>query len=467
MKAKNRHRILFLLVIVVVLFLAVSVYLVYFQLAEAKQLAAHSLNRRNYIDETLVDRGNILDRSGAVLAESVPGEHGFTRLITYPVDMAHIVGYNSITYGKSGIEQSYNDYLLNIQDRDVVEKLRQVVTDGSQGNHVTLTIDHRLQLYANQLLAPYYGSIVALDATTGEVLAMASNPSFDSVMIDQNWSWIIEDQTGPLLNRASQGLYVPGSIMKIITAVAIEESGIDQSYLDQGAETVTGYTFINYNNAAYGEVDLKAALVHSINTYFANKGLAVGAEKMAEVAERFMIGQVVPFDLRTARSSSPYQPAMAEVDLAAAAFGQGTTQVTPLNMALASGAIANGGQMMKPQLVKDIRSPQGSLIRTITPESLSQVTSRSIADKLAGDLEAVVEANPAAGVWGARVGGKTGTAESQDGLVHAWFTGFIRLEGRDVALAVVLENQTLMGGDAASPIAGALFQWILNNYDPS
>ena len=465
MKTKNRHRILFLLVTVAVLFLSVSVYLVYFQLFQADDLAAHNLNRRNYIDETVVDRGNILDRNGAVLAESVPSETGYTRLLTYPVDLAHIVGYNSVTYGKSGIEQSYNDYLLNIQDRDVVGRLRQVVTDDWQGNHVTLSIDHRLQLYANQLLAPYLGSIVVLDASTGEVLAMSSNPSFDSVSLDQNWSWIIEDQTAPLLNRATQGLYIPGSIMKIISAVAIEESGIDQQYVDQGQETVTGYTFINYNNLAYGEVDLTSALVHSVNTYFANKSLLVGADKMAEVAKRFMIGEVIPFDLRTARSSSAYSSGMSEVDLAAAAFGQGTTQVTPLNMALASGAIANGGTMMKPQLVKEIRSPQNSLIRRVTPEVLSQVTSRPIADELKADLQTVVEANPAAGVWGAVVGGKTGTAESQDGLVHAWFTGFIPLEDRDVSLAVVLENQTLMGGDAASPIAAALFQWILNNYD--
>lgn len=464
MKTKNRHRILFLLVIVALLFLSVSVYLVYFQLVEADDLATHSLNRRNYINEALVDRGDILDRNEVVLAQSVPGETGFVRQLTYPVDLAHIIGYNSVTYGKSGIEQSYNDYLLNIQDRGVVDRLRQVVTDGTQGNHLKLTLDSQLQLYANQLLAPYFGSIVVLDAKTGEVLAMASNPSFDSAWIDQNWSWIVEDTTGILLNRATQGLYIPGSIMKLITAVAIEESGINQNYLDEGAETVTGYTFINYNNLAYGEIDLKAALVSSVNTYFANKSLQVGADKMAEVAKRFMIGEVIPFDLRTVRSQSPYSAGMPDVDLAAAAFGQGKTQVTPLNMALASAAIANDGVMMQPRLVQEIRSPQGSLIRRMTPEVLSEVTNRAIANDLRTDMQAVVAANPAAAVWGAEVGGKTGTAESVDGLVHAWFTGFIPLSDRDVALAVVLENQTLTGGDAASPIAGALFQWILNNY---
>lgn len=463
MKSKNRNRILFLLVIVAVLFLAVSLYLVYFQLFEADELAANSLNRRNYIDESLVDRGDILDRTGQILVQSQATDTGYQRSVTYSVSLSHLIGYNSITYGKSGIEQSYNDYLLNIQDRDAVGKLRQVVTDGTVGNNLTLTIDHRLQLLANDLLKPYLGSIVVTDAKTGEVLAMASSPTFDSDWIDQNWSWIIEDQTAPLLNRATQGLYAPGSVMKLISAVAIQESGIDQSYVDTGEEMVTGYPFVNYNNAVYGEIGLRQALIHSANTYFANKSLQVGADKMAEVAGRFMIGEIIPFDLSTARSSSPYQSGMADVDLAAASFGQGTTMVSPLNMALVTGTIANGGTMMKPYLVSEIHSPQGSLIRRTTPEVLSEVTSRRNADELRADMQAVIEGTSAA-IWSAPVGGKTGTAEAQDGLVHAWFTGFIPLDDRDITVTVVLENQTMTGAGAASPIAAQLFQWIYDNY---
>lgn len=467
MKEKNRARILFLLIIVVLLFLSISVYLVYFQLMQAPGLASHNLNRRNTIDETWVDRGDILDRNGAILAQSTETESGYARHLTYPFEMAHLVGYRSVIYGRSGIEAGFNDYLLNIQDRDVFGKIRQIVTDHTKGNHVTLTLDHRLQVYASQLLGNYFGSIVALDAKTGEVLAMASSPTFDSGQIEAIWPVIVEDVNAPLLNRATQGLYIPGSIMKMITAVAIEESGIDQTYNDTGSEVVQGYSFVNYNNLYYGQIDLRQALVHSVNTYFANKGVAVGAEKMAEVAQRFLIGETIPFDLRTSRSSSPYTPGMEAVDLAAAAFGQGKTLVSPLNMALVTAGIANHGDMMKPYLVKEIRSSQGSLVRQTSPEVLSQVTSRTIADDLKADLQAVVEGNPGAAVWGAQVGGKTGTAESQDGLSHAWFTGFIPLTDRDVVVSVILENQTATGGDAASPIAAALFQWILANYQPN
>ena len=467
MKSKNRSRILFLLIIVVLLFLSISVYLMYFQLMEAKTLASHGLNRRNSIDETWVDRGDILDRNGAVLASSEETESGYARYLTYPVDLAHIVGYRSQIYGRSGIEQSFNDYLLNIQDRDVFGKIRQIVTDHTKGNHVTLTIDHRLQIYANQLLGPYFGSIVAMDAKTGEILALASSPTFDSALVEDYWPVIIEDQSAPLLNRASQGLYIPGSIMKIISAVAIEESGIDQTYTDTGTETVTGYNFINYNNQAYGDIDLRQALVSSVNTYFARKGLEVGAEKMTEVAKRFLIGETIPFELRTSRSSSPYAAGMEDVDLAAASFGQGKTLVTPLNMALTSAAISNQGRMMTPHIVKEILSPQGSVVRRFSPSVLSEATTPTIANELREDLQAVVQANPAASVAGALVGGKTGTAESQDGLAHAWFTGFIPLADRDVVVTVVLENQTATGGDVASPIASAMFQWILSNYQPN
>lgn len=460
MKTSNRKRLLFLLMTVVTMFLGLSLYLVYFQLFRADALDHHAANKRNRVDETLVERGSITDRNGTLLAKAVKGEAGWDRESLFPINYAHLIGYHSGQYGKSGLEQSYDDFLLNNQDSDIFGKLLKAVTDTTKGNHLKLTIDQDLQSYVSEQLAKHRGAIVVLNARTGEVLAMASRPSFNSQQVDDNWLKIIEDGNAPLINRATQGLYVPGSIMKMISAVAIIESGIDQNYVDKGSEVVDGYEFKNYQSKAYGEVDLEEALNRSVNTYFANKAVAVGGEKFKEVAERFYLGKAIPFDIKTSQSKISYEAGMPLTELAASSFGQGKTLVTPLHMALAAAAIANEGQMMKPYLVQDITSAAGQLIRTTRPELLSQGTDAGTANQVKEYLISTAKVNKST-VSGAVVGGKTGTAQNETDKVHAWYAGFLEKGDQTYAIAVVLEQEGKVAQDVAVPMARKIFQQLI------
>lgn len=460
MKTSNRKRLLFLLMTVVTMFLGLSVYLVYFQLFRAEALDHHSANKRNRVDESVVERGSIFDRHGTLLAKAVKTEAGWDRESLFPINYAHLIGYHSDQYGKSGLEQSYDDFLLNNRESDIFGKILKVVSDTTKGNHLKLTIDQSLQSYVSEQLAKHRGAIVVLNAKSGEVLAMASRPSFNSQKVDDNWLKIIEDESAPLLNRATQGLYVPGSVMKIISAVAIIESGVDQDYTDTGSEVVDGYEFKNYQSKAFGAVNLEKALNRSVNTYFANKALAVGGDKFQEVAERFYLGKVIPFDVKSSLSKISFAGGMPETELAAGAFGQGKTLVTPLHMALAAAAIANEGQMMKPYLVQEITSAAGQLLRTTTPGKLSQVTDAITAEQVKAALISTAKLNKSA-VSGAVVGGKTGTAQNETDKVHAWYAGFIEKGQETYAIAIVLEQEGQVAQDVAVPMAKKIFQQVI------
>ncbi len=456
---KKPKRILFLLYAITALFLAMSLYLVYFQLIVGPKIVGNSYNRRNYIDETKILRGNFFDTHGTALTHTV-GDSG--HVMESPRSYAHIIGYNSEQYGKSGMEKTYNSTLLGLSQDDLFGRFKEIV-QGQVGNDLHLTIDNDLQLYCYDLLEGHKGAIVVLDPSTGAIKAMVSRPSFNANEINELWENIMEDKSAPLLNRAAQGLYTPGSVMKAITAVAIMESGIDQDYHDTGEQTIDGFTYTNYLGAVHGEMDLRQALIRSANTYFTKKSTEVGLAGLKEVAEKFYFNKVIPFELVTSKSVAYYKTDMSLNDIAAAGFGQGDTLVTPLNMALSIGAIGNNGAMMRPNILQEIRSPRGVATYTSAPSMLSRVTTPSIARELTDDLVATVNAGGAATVKGIDVAGKTGSAENVSGYSHAWFAGFAPAENPSLALAIVLEEEGETGAAAAAPLARKIFQRMLRD----
>lgn len=455
---KKPKRILVLLYTLTALFLALSLYLVYFQLFVGPKIVDNSYNRRNYFDETLIKRGNFFDTDGTALTYTVDDT---MHLLDNPRSYAHIIGYNSEQYGKSGLERLYNNTLLGVSQDDLFGRLKEIV-QGQVGNDIYLTIDDELQLYCYDLLEGHRGSIVVLDPSTGAIKAMVSRPSFNANEINDLWEEIIEDETAPLLNRAAQGLYTPGSIMKVITAVSIMESGIDQDYHDTGEQTIEGYTYYNYLQAVHGDLDLRHALMYSANTYFTKKSTEVGQALLQEVAERFYFNQGIPFELYTSRSEAYDIENMSPNELAAAGFGQGDTLVTPLNMALAIGAIGNDGVMMRPNIVQEIRSPRGVATFTAIPSALSRITDPSYARTLTEYLVDTVNEGGAATVSGVDVAGKTGSAENISGYSHAWFVGFAPAQNPRIALAIVLEEEGQTGAAGAAPLARRIFQHMLD-----
>lgn len=453
---KRIKRILF---VIVAMYVFLLLFLAYFQVSKSEEIASNSYNPRKWVDESKFKRGSIKDRNGETLAESIIGYGDeYTRTYNYGSLFSHITGYSSLDYGKTGLEQSYNSILLNIKEETPIDQIINKVVEDKQGNNVVTTLDVGLQSKANELLQGHKGSIIVMNPETGAVYAMISSPTYDPNNLNQDWNNLINDPDSALLNRSTQGLYTPGSIIKVITAVAIMESGIDLNYNDTGSIVVDGYTINNFENAGHGEINMQWALVHSSNTYFVDKALEIGPEAMENVFRKFMFGSPIEFDLPTEMSTAPFKAGMDNNAFAAASYGQGTTLVSPLQMAMMISAVANDGKMVEPKLVDRIEEVDKGEISLVNkrPKIISEVTSPEIARELQGYLGAVVDNYASASTYNTSSGGKTGTAETASGLNHAWYVGFAPLDKPKFAVCVVLEEDGTLGGTTAAPIGAKM-----------
>jgi peptidoglycan glycosyltransferase len=324
---------------------------------------------------------------------------------------------------------------------------------------------------ADQELAGRRGAAALLDARTGAVLALASSPHIDPSRLGGTdaagtadaqayWATVADDPAAPLLPRATQGLLTPGSVFKVVTAAAALDSGAatpDSTYEDDGQFTIQGHTIDDPNRPDPNQTTwtLTQALGWSLNAVFAQVGLQVGADRLADMAARFGFGAAIPFDLPTAASqlaSSPGDLAQSAA-LADTAFGQGEIEATPLQMALVAAGVANDGRIMRPYLVDRATGPDGGVAWTTEPS----VWRRPIGDDTAAELARMMVWGTteggyrAASIPGYTVGGKTGTAETGRGTTHAWFIGWATDGTRAYAVAVVVEEGG-SGGSVALPI---------------
>jgi penicillin-binding protein A len=467
---KENNRITWVLGILCGLFIIPILYLSYFQVFRAEEIKDHSSNRRIWAGEEQILRGTITDRNGEVLAYSERDESGNQdRIYNYDDIYGHIIGYSYRAYGRYGLESEYNTELLNLREKNPLNELQEILRSGDEkhGNDITLTIDHVLQEKAYELLEGKSGSIVLMSPETGEVYAMASNPSFNPSALAQEWNDIVEDENSPLLNRATMGLYAPGSIFKLITATGIiEELDPEETYNCTGSITIDGYTLRNYNSVAHGEINLETAIEKSCNTYFASKGLELGEDKLKELASRYMLNTKIPFDLNTTASRFTKEN-MTKSEIGATSIGQGKTLVTPLNMALMVSAIANNGEMVKPIIVDEVRDHEGILKNKAATEIISNVGSEELTNELEQMMVRVVQSGTGTGarIRNIRVAGKTGTAENETENTHAWFSGFAPAENPKVAIVVMLEYAGTTGGSASAPIAREMITEALNRIE--
>ncbi|MDU5080863.1 penicillin-binding transpeptidase domain-containing protein [uncultured Tissierella sp.] len=463
---KENKRVIFVLVGFCLMFISLIVYISYFQVFRAEAIKNNSYNKRLWINEESILRGSILDRNGRTLAYSEKKGDVYNRYYLYERLYSHIIGYSYREYGKAGLELQYNNTLLNINENAAINEIKNIVAPTTEGNSIKLTIDHDLQTKARSLLKGKKGSIVAMNPTTGEVYAMVSLPDFDVSNLKEDWKEITENPDSPLINRATQGLYAPGSTFKIITTIAaLNTVNLDKSYECTGSTNINGYVFKDYQGKAHGNIDLKQALVKSCNTYFTEKAIEIGKDKIGNVAEKFMINNDIPFDLPIKNSQFPFKENLGKTDIAAAAIGQGKLLVTPLNMALIASGIANGGQVVKPILVKEIISKNDKILRKNTTEILSQGTDSIIANEVKDMMVEVIKSGTGtnARIKNVKVAGKTGTAENSSGKSHAWFVGFAPADDPKVAVAVILEEEGSTGGKSAAPIARDIMLHVINN----
>lgn len=466
---KFNKKIILILSLFVVIFVGFVLYMTYFQIVRAEEVAKHEYNKRLWVDENKIERGAINDRDGNILAETKKDSAG-NNYRYYPKGIAfsNIVGYNSTQYGKNGLEKTFNNTLLNISSDTPLSELRNMVQSTDKGNSLGLTINSNVQEKAYSLLEGRKGSIVVMNPETGEIYAMSSRPGFDPNTIEDDWEHLINNEDSPLLNRGAQGRYTPGSIFKMITGTAILENQdtIDLTMDDKGTITIDGYVINNVNKEENGSTNLRRALQKSSNVYFAQKGVEVGIDKMANITKRNYIGEKIPFDLPQEASVNPFTSGMTKADLAASSFGQGKTLVTPLNMAMAMSAIANEGKMMKPFVVGEIVSPDGENTREVEPQVLSEVTTPEIANEMLGDLRAVIQAGSEAALGNVAVAGKSGTAEIKNkASTNSWFIATAPASDPKFAVAVVLEDDGTYGGTTAAPIAREILQSAFNNIE--
>lgn len=464
--SKEIKRIIIILVGFCLLFISLIVYMSYFQIFRAEKVKNNSYNKRLWINEESTLRGSILDRNGKTLVYSEKIDDSYRRHYEYGRLYSHVIGYSYRQYGKAGLELEKNNTLLNINENAAINEIKNLVLPSKEGNSIKLTIDHELQTKARTLLQGKKGSVIAMNPGTGEIYAMVSLPDFDTSNLNQEWKEITEDPAGPLINRATQGLYPPGSTFKIITAIAaINSNGIDENYQCTGSTIVDGYEFKDYNNKGHGNINLQEALAKSCNTYFVSKSMEIGKDEIGEVANNFMINKKIPFELSTKNSELPLKGNIGKTDLAAASIGQGKVLVTPLNMALIASGIANGGEIMEPTIIKEVISRNDKIIGTNNPKVLSQGTDGITAGQIKDMMVEVVKSGTGgnARIKNIEVAGKTGTAENSSGKSHAWFIGFAPADDPKIAVAVLLEEEGSTGGTSAAPIGRDIMIQGINN----
>lgn len=463
-KSTLNKRLIFVMVFFVFLFMFLTLYLVYFQLFKSKTIADDSHNRRLWLNEDLVKRGTIYDRNGNILAYSQKDESGKqVRIYNYPESSAPVTGYSSTTYGKTGIEKSFNKELLAISDENF-SQFRKMVVKNDTGNNLHLSLDQIIQNIVYNYLKSYKASCVVMNPSTGEVLAMVSSPSFNPNTLDNDWNNLIQTTDGRLVNRASQGLYRPGSAFKIITSASILDNDIDQSYNDEGSEVIQGYEIKNYGDQVFGNLELRSAFINSANTYFAKKAVDLGKDRLSKTTEKFAFNLDYEFDLDKNNSVIPYKD-LNEADLAMTGFGYGKTQVTPLHMAIVSSAIANNGIMIKPRLVNKITNKEESIVYEAKNETLSKATSEKTANTIRDLMVEVVNSGTGRNAYldSVQIAGKTGTADKADGNIDAWFVGFAPAYEPKIAFALVVEDSQGTGGEVAAPLVRNIVRDIFNS----
>lgn len=467
----------------------------YIQTWAAAGLAAKQDNAIQRVAQFRIRRGLIRAADGTVLAANVQqkaaGQTVYYR--TYPTGglFAHLVGYSTQVRSRAGLEQSENAYLTasNANLGTVLTKtLNQLEGVTIKGNDLILSVRTGVQRLAMQQLAGKCGAAVVLDPRTGKVLALASQPTYDPNLVEQHFNLISAPKApchpaAPFLNRATDGLFVPGSTFKVVTATAALDSNRftpGSGFYDPGYCTEYGQRVSNASNPdqraeVFGQVTFAEGLQNSINSVFCNIGKALGAGLILDYAKRFGFYQTPPLETPgDERAPSglynkgalffPRQPAT-QVDPGRLAFGQERLSVTPLQMAMVAAAVANGGVLMTPQVLDRVVDPSGHTVVTIHPQVLHRVMSARTAQELTSMMVSAVTSGTgtAAQIPGIQVAGKTGTAETgARGINTTWFICFAPADHPRVAVAVVLENQHGFGGTTAAPIAKALMQAVLS-----
>ena len=439
---------------VVLIFICMFAYIIVFIVRDSRTFIANSYNDRQNLYAEKVTKGSIISSDGNVLAETLTDDEGNEyRNYPYANVFAHAVGYDS--NGQAGLEMSSAYYLLTSNQNIVTQTYNKLKDEKSIGNNVISTLNYTLQSTAYDALGYNDGAVVVMEPSTGKLLAMVSKPDFDPNNIDEVIEETQDTDSSCLLNRATQGLYPPGSTFKVLTALEYIHEHADYkkySYVCQGEDIFDGVQIHCSDYAVHDTVDLADSLAKSCNTSFANIGMKLDKQSYRDLCEKFLFNKELPYDGYYRKSEFKLRASSDDSEIPQTAIGQGDTLITPLHSAMIMSTIANGGVMMTPYMIDRIENCDGDLVKTFKPSTYGKIISSSDARLLKDLMLGVTSYGTASDAFADSsytVAGKTGTAEFNENMdSHSWFVGFSNVDDPDIVVCVIVENASSTGASA-------------------
>ena len=447
------------------LFIGMCLYLGWFLQFDSETVINSSYNARLDRFSDRIVRGKILSSDGKVLAETQVAEDG-TEKRYYPYNYlyVHSAGYSGKN-GKTGIEALANFYLLSSHVNLVEKTVNELQGKKNAGDNVVTTLDSDLQQVASDAMGNRRGAVIAMEPDTGKILTMVSQPNFNANTVDEQWGELTspENTKAHLVNRATQGLYSPGSTFKIVTALEYlheNPDGMSQFHFDcDGLMEQGEYQIRCYHGESHGSQDLRMAFANSCNGAFSSMGLGLNLTQFGSLANQLLFNRSLPLSLPYKESSFVMGEGAGEWERLQTSIGQGKTQITPMHNLMITAAIANGGTLMKPYLIDKVVNANGDTIKTTEPTTYKRLMTGNEAAILGKLMKGVVESGTASALNGRgyTAAGKTGSAEyDENGSSHSWFIGYSNVDDPDLVVAVIVEGGGT-GSEAAVPIAADLF----------
>lgn len=462
---KNNREFTVITYAVLVLFVCMMGYFAYFQFVKSEDFINSPYNKRQDLFARKVTRGEIISADGHILAETITDTDGTeTRYYPYANMFAHVVGFS--TNGKSGLESIANFNLLRSHTMTLEKVVNELQGEKNIGDNVVTTLNYDLQDTAYEALGKYDGAIVVMEPSTGKILAMVSKPDYDPNNIAEDWDELTAEgsESSVLLNRATQGLYPPGSVFKIFTTLEYvhENSDYEDYSFDCNGKFTEGDSVIHcYKNKRHGQEDLIGSFADSCNSSFASLGLTLNPDSFTELCDSMLFNTSLPLRFESSKSSFSLDADADVSTVLETSIGQGKTLVTPMHMALVVSAIANDGVLMNPYLIDHTENYNGIVVDAYEPTEYGTLLSTEDASLMQTFMREVVEDGTGERLSGQSytAAGKTGTAEfsTSSKASHAWFVGYAHREDKeDIAVAIVVEDSG-SGSEYAVPIAKKIF----------
>lgn len=466
---KNNKSIIVSTLIFVITFIAMAGYLIYFNLTQAESIINNSYNKRQGVLSRRTIRGSILSDDKTKLAvTNVDDDGNETRYYPYSGLFSHTIGY--LNNGGYGLESLYGYYMLHSNQNFFEQIGNDLSGNRNTGDNVVTTLNVGLQKACYDALGSNRGAVIVMEPSTGKILAMVSKPDFDPNTLAANWSQITgEGSDSVLVNRATQGLYPPGSTFKLITMLEyLREHKNDYGqyhYICDGTYELGNNTINCVRTTAHGDVDLFSSLAVSCNCSFINIGLSLDLDRYKKTAEKMLFNKELPTNLEYNKSRFVLNGESSEWDIAQTSFGQGKTVITPFHLALITCTIANNGTLMEPYLVSSVESTNGMIVKKFKEEKYDTLITEKEASLLKKGMEQVVKDSFSWLFGGVEytLAAKSGSAQyGTEGYEHSLYASFSPADNPEIAVVAVVEGG-LQRNTTAAEVTKQIYDYYYSN----